>query len=92
MLIGTGEAVPIGSVPASHHSVHVAVIDPAVGVLLQQHVLPVEAVVDGLVLAALEVTWPHRDYEGLWEVYLTEPHPGDDPRDMVTLLFRFVDS
>ncbi|MCM3689536.1 GyrI-like domain-containing protein [Kocuria rosea] len=23
----------------------------------------------------------------LWEVYVTEPHPGDDPRDMVTELY-----
>ncbi|GGG62767.1 transcriptional regulator [Kocuria dechangensis] len=26
----------------------------------------------------------------LWEVYVTEPHPGDDPRDMLTQLFWAV--
>ncbi|MUN65016.1 AraC family transcriptional regulator [Kocuria sediminis] len=27
----------------------------------------------------------------LWEVYVTEPHPGDDPRDMVTELYWAVE-
>ncbi|MFC4903461.1 GyrI-like domain-containing protein [Kocuria oceani] len=28
----------------------------------------------------------------LWEVYVTEPHPGDDPEDMVTELYWAVEA